>query len=414
MKIGIISREFPPLNHVGGIATYSSAAARLLARNGHEVHVVCHGPGGQGPGAEVIREGDVTVHRIPMLPHHLPPGRVFYPYRAWYRRNLPHYLDALTWARTVAAYLSHLDWEGFDAWEYPETCGEGALFPPASGSARPRLVCRVHTGWLEAYAGHFLERRLLLTLQRKACLRSDALVSPSTSMAGDYVRKTLRVGRNVTVNRNPMLLWDEPIDWKAKRVRNILYVGRVEHRKGLPVLLRALDRMGEEAAGIRLRVVGHMHPPTRELDARCLADFQARLAKPVTGTPGYELEYAGPCEHSQLYRHYDWAGVLVLPSLIENYPYTALEGLSRGCFLLGSDVGGIPEIIDRPARGRLFPAENSAILAEKIRECKLREGEIPKSMREVAASIRAEFAPEACATRLLETYGTKFTARDRG
>jgi glycosyltransferase involved in cell wall biosynthesis len=92
----------------------------------------------------------------------------------------------------------------------------------------------------------------------------------------------------------------------------------------------------------------------------------------------------------------------------------ALEGLSRGCYLLGSDVGGIPEIIDRPGRGMLFPVENSAILARKIRECMGRNRAIPEGMRDVAAGIRAEFAPDACAGRLLETYGADLAERERG
>ncbi|MDB5047666.1 MAG: family 2 glycosyl transferase [Fibrobacteres bacterium] len=411
MKIGILSREYPPLTHVGGIATYSAAAAELLARGGHEVHVVCNGPESQ-----VVLQRGVTVHRVPMLNHHFPEGRPFYPYRAWYRRTLPHYLDALTWARTAAQYLAtQLDPGTFDAWEFPETAGEGAFFPAGSGSRRPRLVCRVHTGWMDAYADNFLERRLLLALQRKACLRADLLVSPSEYMAGDYVRKTLGLGREVKVNRNPLMLWDDPIDWSAKRTANLLYVGRVEHRKGLQVLLKALDDLGSEAQGITLRVVGHMYPPTRELDVKCIDFFEThRTGNTVAGRHGYELEYAGPCDHARMFRHYDWAGVLILPSLMENYPYAALEGLSRGCYLLGSDVGGIPEIIDRPGRGMLFPVENSAFLAQKIRECMRRDREIPESMREVAAGVRAEFAPEACARRLLETYGPNLAERDRG
>ncbi len=415
VKIGILSREYPPLTHVGGIATYSAAAAGLLARNGHEIHVVCN-----GPKAEILSQDRITVHRVPMGKHPFPPGRIFYPYRAWYRRHLPHYLEALTWARTASAYLAALPGlSGFDAWEFPETSGEGAFFPPSCGGRpdgrHPRLVCRVHTGWMDAYADNFLERRLLLNLQRKACLRADLLVSPSHYMAGDYLRKTLRVGREAVVSRNPLRLWEQPIDWGSKRASHLLYVGRVEHRKGLQVLLRALDSLGEEGRGLHLRVVGHMHRPTRDLDAECIRDLERhRAEKGLADATGYTLEYAGPCEHALMHRHYDWAGVLVLPSLMENYPYAALEGLSRGCFLLGSQVGGIPEIIDRPARGMLFPAENSAMLAGKIRECKLRDREIPESMRDVSSAIQAEFAPEACAMRLLETYGTKHSAGDRG
>jgi glycosyltransferase involved in cell wall biosynthesis len=410
VKIGILSREYPPLTHVGGIATYSAAAAELLARGGHEVHVVCN-----GPEADVSTRRGVTVHRVPMLSHHFRSGRLAYPYRSWYRRTLPHYLDALTWARTAAAYLAEkLDPDGFDAWEFPETSGEGALFPRPAGAKKPRLVCRVHTGWMDAYADNALERRMLLNLQRRACLRSDLIVSPSEYMAGDYVHRTLRLGREVKVNRNPLLLWNDPIDWDAKSPGNLLYVGRVEHRKGLQTLLQALDELGPESDGLTLRVVGHMYPPTREVDVKCIDFFQAhRDGKSLPESRGYRLEYAGPCDHTLMYRHYDWAGALILPSLMENYPYAALEGLSRGCYLLGSDVGGIPEIIDRPGRGMLFPAENSAFLAQKIREWMRRGPRIPENMKDVAAGIRAEFAPDACASRLLETYGPNLPERDR-
>ena len=368
VKIGILSREYPPLTHVGGIATYSAAAAGLLARAGHEVHVVCN-----GPYAEVTSRMGVTVHRVPMLGHHFPAGKLWYPYRAWYRRALPHYLDALTWARTAARYISEsLDASGFDAWEYPETMGEGAHFPrPETGRKSPRVVCRVHSSWLDGYADNYLERRKIMALQRSACRRADLVVSPSAYMAGGYVRDTLGLGREAVVNRNPLSLWDDPVDWDSKAPGNLLFVGRVEHRKGLQVLLQALDSLGAEAEGLTLRVVGHMYPPTRETDAECIRSLQAHRDQPMgPGGRHYALEYAGPCDHSRILAHYDWAGALVIPSLMENYPYVALEGLSRGCFLLGSDVGGIPEIIDRPERGSLFPSENSAILAVKIRDRK--------------------------------------------
>lgn len=409
MKIGILSREYPPLTHVGGIATYSAAAAALMAREGHEVHVVCN-----GPESRVDSKFGVIVHRIPMGPHPLPGGRLLYPYRAWYRRTLPHYLDALTWARTAARYLEErLDAAGFDAWEYPETAGEGAFFPRRPGARAPRLVCRVHTGWMEGYVDNPLERLLLLRLQKQACQRADRLVSPSASVARGYVRDTLGLPQAAEVNRNPMLLWDDPIDWKAKSSAHLLYVGRVEHRKGLQVLLAALDSLGAEAEGLTLRVVGHMYPPTRELDAQCIRDFQAHRDLPQ-GPAGrrYALEYAGPCDHSRMPDHYDWAGALILPSLMENYPYTALEALSRGCYVIGSDVGGIPEIVDRPERGTLFPAENKAILARKIREWSVGNRGLPAGTREATEAIRAEFSPDACARRLLGTYGEHAEERD--
>lgn len=402
MKIGIVSREYPPLTHVGGIATYSRTAAGLFADHGHEVHVVCN-----GPAASVESEAGIVVHRVPMLPHDFPQGRFWYPYRAGYRRYLPQYLDALTWARTAATYVAErLAGGGFDVWEFPETMGEGALLPFRPGRGRPRLVCRVHTGWMDAIAANALERRALLDLQRRACLKSDRLVSPSAYMAREYVAGTLGIDRAAIVSPNPLRLWSRPIDWAAKSVDHILYAGRVEHRKGLHVLLQALDELGDEARGLTLRVVGALHPPTRASDRDCANFFQARLA--ASDRP-YALEYAGACAHEDMPAHFDWAGLLVIPSLIENHPYVALEGLSRGCYVIASDAGGLPEIIDRPERGELFPVENSTQLARKIRECRRRDRGILEQAKAVAGKMREEFAPEACYLRLLEAYGKELS-----
>lgn len=401
MKIGILSREYPPLTHVGGIATYSATAARLLSGRGHEVHVVCN-----GPETRIEKSEGVTVHRVAMCNHHFPPGRWWYPWRAAYRRHLPHYLDALTWARTAAAYLERgLDFASFDAWEWPETMGEGALTPVAGKGAGPVRVCRVHTGWMDEYADNPLERHLLLRLQRKACERADRVVSPTRHMAERYAGPVLGYRGKVEVNRNPLILWEEPVDWSAKSMRHVLYAGRVEWRKGLQVLLRALDALGSAAEGLEVRVVGHRHPPTRERDRECLELFEDHLARHARGAggPGYTLEYAGPSDHDGMRKHYDWAGILVLPSLMENYPYAALEGLSRGCLLLGSEVGGLPEIIDRPGRGSLFPAGDHASLARKMGQL-CQRASLPDDLKRNAEDLRTEFGPDACYGRLLRTY----------
>ncbi len=406
MKIGLISREYPPLTHVGGIATFSAAAAALLAKHGHEVHVVCN-----GTETGILSDGGITVHRVKMLPHHFPVGRIYYLYRALYRKHLPHYLEALTWARTAADYLSKaLDVGEFDVWEYPETAGEGAFFPLPSKGNLTRLICRIHTGWLNGYTENPIERNLLLKLQKKSCMHANTLVSPSAYMANGYLRNTLGISKRVIVSRNPFSLWKSPIDWEKKSLNHILYVGRVEYRKGLQTLLKALEIMGEDAKGIVLRVVGHMHHPSRELDRQCIEFFKEYLAKP-TGIETYAIEYAGPSEHGEMASHYDWAGIQVIPSLIENYPYVALEGLSRGCYLIGSNVGGIPEIIDHVGRGMLFEPENSTQLAEKIRECRRRKQDISEGRRESVEQIRNEFAPEACYRRLMEVYDADLLQR---
>jgi hypothetical protein len=77
-------------------------------------------------------------------------------------------------------------------------------------------------------------------------------------------------------------------------------------------------------------------------------------------------------------------------------------------------VGGIPEIIDRPDRGELFPAENSATLGRKMGEYRKRARNLTSLLpllRKSAEELRAEFGPEDCYRRLLETYGAELGER---
>ena len=60
--------------------------------------------------------------------------------------------------------------------------------------------------------------------------------------------------------------------------------------------------------------------------------------------------------------------VLVIPSLQEAEPQTGLQALATQTPVIGSNVGGIPEIIRHGETGRLFPAGDAAALAAAIRE----------------------------------------------
>ena len=61
--------------------------------------------------------------------------------------------------------------------------------------------------------------------------------------------------------------------------------------------------------------------------------------------------------------------LLVIPSTAhEGVPQVGLQALACGTPLIGSDVGGIPQIIRSRETGRLFPSGDAAALAAAIRE----------------------------------------------
>lgn len=60
------------------------------------------------------------------------------------------------------------------------------------------------------------------------------------------------------------------------------------------------------------------------------------------------------------------ADILMVPSINEAFGLTILEGFSEGVLVIGSDVGGIPELIKNDITGILIPIKNPQAIAEAI------------------------------------------------
>jgi glycosyltransferase involved in cell wall biosynthesis len=58
--------------------------------------------------------------------------------------------------------------------------------------------------------------------------------------------------------------------------------------------------------------------------------------------------------------------VVVMPSINETFGLTIVEAFALKKIVIGSDVGGIPELVINGQTGLLFPARDSSALAEKI------------------------------------------------
>jgi glycosyltransferase involved in cell wall biosynthesis len=107
--------------------------------------------------------------------------------------------------------------------------------------------------------------------------------------------------------------------------RTFLFVGRMRHYKGLPVLLRALAR----TTGLRLRIVGS-GPLEAELAQLCDS----------LGLRGRVI-FVGDLSDAELDREYRSARALVLPSVdrSEAFGIVLAEALSRGTPCISTEVG---------------------------------------------------------------------------
>jgi glycosyltransferase involved in cell wall biosynthesis len=171
--------------------------------------------------------------------------------------------------------------------------------------------------------------------------------------------------------------------------RYFLFVGRLEDPiKRVGVLIKAFAPLARQHPDADLVVVGD--GPDRDTlcglaSAHCPG--RVRFAGWVTG----------PAALASLYRS---AEVLVLPSLSEGFPNVVGEAMGCGTPVLGSDVGGIPELVVPGETGWLVPAGDDPALAAALAEI-LEHPDALAAMRSRArAMAEARVAPEAVAALL--------------
>ena len=141
-----------------------------------------------------------------------------------------------------------------------------------------------------------------------------------------------------------------PLEKKIKRValgipensKVVLFIGNLNHRKGVDLLLECAKRMQETY--FILIGEGNIRAGTKN----------CRIVDPQ---PNHELT-----------KWYNVADVFLLPSRSEGTPVVILEALSCGIPVVASKVGGIPDLIKDGATGYLIEPGDVDTLEERMRD----------------------------------------------
>ena len=134
----------------------------------------------------------------------------------------------------------------------------------------------------------------------------------------------------------------------------IISVGRLEPEKGHLVLVKAIEQLFHQGYKLRATIVG----PGKEIDS--LKNYVER--KGLSGI----VNICGAIPWGQeLFAKLDHADLFVLPSFTEGMPRALIEAMARGLPAVGSDVGGIKELLSEEYR---VAPKNYEALAKKISE----------------------------------------------
>lgn len=383
-SICFVTTDFEGVDRNSGIGTHFRLMSRLLARRGWQVHVlfcavdraeerVCQAP------PALAGEG-IAFHVLDDLP--APPGAGIRHFSG----DDPivvlgeHALEGL-----AALHAEHR----FDLVEFPDwrALGLRSIQAKASGDERldVPLAVKLHStsqwqreGNLEHRSG---PRELKMEFcERYAFERADVQLSPSDYML-DYTRGIEWAVRDDAVVAYPYPDAESEGGAQLPEVRELVFFGRLERRKGLHLFLAALDSVDPEMPVLFLGkdIPAAGGSPASELIAERLGDRPHRI----------ETELGREGALAELRRGDRLA---VIPSLSETFGFTVAECVANRIPFLAARAGGIPEVVGHPEARERWLFEPSA---DALRKALARRLSAPGAEEiELRAAVAAACDPD--------------------
>ena len=405
LRICLMSSEFPP-GRAGGIARWTYLLAAGLSRLGHEVHVFT-------PGAHfntVTFEENVWVHRI---------ADVWHPLR---RLDLPFELPQVLTDRalTFKTELERCSAEAeFDVISYPiwENPGLACLL-----DGRYRVAVSLHSAyglmqpykpdWHESMPYYWNHVGPMIDAERWVYHNAPVIIANSNVIVSEYDRifgkreggSIHLVPHGVEVpapSTHERKLCQGLMGHKPRGTVDVLYVGRLENRKGIDLILSAIPALCRKFKNVRFTICGEdvveggLHRTHREVFLEQFGDAPGI---------GERVRFAGAVSDEELQAHYATCDIFVAPSRFESFGLIFIEAMAHAKPVIALNVGGAQEIIRDGIDGLLADPENPDSLG-KCLERLIGEKELRTKMgAQAGARFLEHYTTEIMASEMERAY----------
>lgn len=335
----MISRDFLP--NVGGIAAHVYELSRALVQQGHHVHVVKTGYG-KSPTVTVENLDGIQVHRL------FSPGRI----RRWRFITLLRQVRRYVRDLLGGEQIDILHWHVLISGSYESRFLDAAV-PSVFSNHSSVYLEMVEKPWTRLYL------RWLLA-------HADYIIAPSEELA----EKTSRIGYpsnrvEYIPNGVDIQKYTPAVDGAKVRAdlglsRDAILVlcpRRLAPKNGVIYLVQAFPAVKRALSiQVKLLIAGGGFPRERKR-------IQKQIASDGTMN---DIALLGNVHNDRMPALYAAADIVVLPSLIEAVSIAGLEAMSTGKPLVGTNVGGIPVIIEEGVTGHLVPPRDPHALAAAV------------------------------------------------
>jgi len=213
--------------------------------------------------------------------------------------------------------------------------------------------------------------------------------------AMDYVRKYFSGYYNIIPNGIDLNHFSpnvSPVDEFCDGKLNILFVGRLEKRKGLNYLLKAYPQVKREYPNSRLIIVG---PGTR---------LRKKYEKQVLRGGLKDVVFVGYVSYNELPKYYRTADIFCSPATgQESFGIVLLEAMAIGKPIVASNIEGYASVVTHGVEGLLVPPKDDKALARSL--ISLMANESLRQQIGTRGRLKAmEYSWEYVAQRVLNYY----------
>lgn len=178
---------------------------------------------------------------------------------------------------------------------------------------------------------------------------------------------------------------------RAEKKNQIVYIGRLSPEKGVPTLLRAWRKIGNET-GCKLVLIGD-------------GDFRKEYEKSAEGLP---IEFFGQMNHDRVLELMAESLCAVQPSACwETFGLSTVEAMSVGTPSVVANVGGLPDVVQNGRFGEVFESGNPESCAAAIMRL-LTRADYEEICKAAPREVRAKYSEEANYRELMKAYENKY------
>lgn len=383
MNILFLSQDYPP-NQIGGVGSYIYDISRILAKMGNRVFVITKA---LDSSLEYYDQG-VHVFRTKFRNFHLL-DRTNNPLKGFLERLSYSYAISKKIRQIVIRYK-------IDIIESCEARAEGFWY--YLFKKRPPLVIKLHTPESIVFKLNLvpqtLDYKLIDKLEEWWIHRANKIVGLNRAIVDLVSRHFRMILKHVPIAPNPINIEEfKPSSVIQKKEIGVIYVGRLEFRKGVHLLIRTIPSVLKKIPGAKFIFIGND------------CGMKSYLLDKITQFKIQDsVKFIDQMPRYKLIEYYQRNTICVVPSLWENHPYAVLEAMACGKPVIASNVSGISEIIKDNINGILVPPGSVSALSRVIKKLLSDEKLLERLGNNARKYIEEEYAPIKIAQKNIKIY----------